>query len=67
MLGISWDPRRGHVRTQELSEWRKGERAKTKTEAEKEMKGKEHVGGIENCKSIRCEEKKAVWPFWGAG
>lgn len=28
------------------------------------MKGKEHVGGVRNRKSIRHEEMKAVWPFW---
>lgn len=32
---------------------------------QRKMKGKEHVGGVGNCKSSRHEEKKVVWPFWG--
>lgn len=35
-----------------------------KTGAEIEMKGKEHGGGKEKCKSIRHDEEKAVWPCW---
>lgn len=32
-----------------------------KTRAEIEMKGKEHGGGKEKCKSIRHDEEKACW------